>query len=266
MQGFANQTLWERVYLYLKEEILENRMPPGTVISEVPLSEALGVSRGPIREAIGRLAAEGLVTVTPRRGTVVTALTKRDFLEAYQVREALEALAVTLAVPRLTADDFAELERLMDEMDLRAAEGDVTGFFDANAAFHEAFVVASGNAKLLEMYRLLIGQMGPYRRPSAALRGSLAVSIAEHTKIMDAARAREAQGTADLVLDHIRVPQRRLQKLTEDEFFAEVTGRMPSADDGSGAGLPTADGDAADAAEEPAAAGGHGGGWSGNGA
>ena len=225
MQGFANQTLWERVYLYLKQEILESRMPPGTVISEVPLSEALGVSRGPIREALGRLAAEGLVTVTPRKGTVVTALTKRDFLEAYQVREALEALAVTLAVPRLTADDFAELERLMDEMDLRAAEGDVTAFFDANAAFHEHFVVASGNAKLLEMYRLLIGQMGPYRRPSAALRGSLAVSIAEHTKIMDAVRSRGSQATADLVLDHIRVPQRRLQKLSEDEFLAEVTGR-----------------------------------------
>jgi DNA-binding GntR family transcriptional regulator len=266
MQGFANQTLWERVYLYLKQEILENRMPPGTVISEVPLSEALGVSRGPIREAIGRLAAEGLVTVTPRKGTVVTALTKRDFLEAYQVREALEALAVTLAVPRLTADDFAELDRLMDEMDLRAAEGDVTAFFDANAAFHEAFVVASGNAKLLEMYRLLIGQMGPYRRPSAALRGSLAVSIAEHTKIMDAARAREAQGTADLVLDHIRVPQRRLQKLSEEEFIAEVTRRVSPQGDGAGgdgvAESPPAGAVPAvpaEAAGAPAPTGGHGG-------
>lgn len=222
MPGFENQTLWERVYTHLKTEILENRIPPGTVIQEVPLAESLGVSRGPIREALGRLAAEGLVTVTPRRGTVVTALTKRDFLEAYQVREALEALAVSLAVPRLTPDDFAPLDRLMDEMDACAARDDVTGFFDANSSFHEAFVVAAGNAKLLEMYRLLIGQMGPYRRPSASLRGSLAVSIAEHRKILDAAHERDTQGTVDLVLDHIRVPQRRLQALSEAEFVAAV--------------------------------------------
>ena len=68
------------------------------------LSETLGVSRGPIREAIGRLAAEGLVTVRPRRGAVVRALSSDEFIEAYQVREALEMMAVRLAVPRLTDD------------------------------------------------------------------------------------------------------------------------------------------------------------------
>jgi DNA-binding GntR family transcriptional regulator len=220
-----NQTLWERVYLQLKQEILENRIPPGTVLQEVPLAESLGVSRGPIREALGRLASEGLVTVTPRRGAVVTALTKRDFLEAYQVREALEALAVSLAVPRLGDDDFAELERLMAEMDASAAADDLTAFFDANSAFHEAFVVASANAKLLEMYRLLIGQMGPYRRPSASLRGSLAVSIAEHRGIIDAARAHATDRTVELVLDHIRVPQLRLARITDAEFLDEVQAR-----------------------------------------
>ncbi len=229
MPDFENQTLWEKVYQHLKTEILENRIPPGTVIQEVPLAESLGVSRGPIREALGRLAAEGLVTVTPRRGTVVTALTKRDFLEAYQVREALEALAVSLAVPRLTADDFAHLDRLMDEMDACAARDEVTGFFEANSAFHEAFVVASGNAKLLEMYRLLIGQMGPYRRPSASLRGSLAVSISEHRGILDAAHARDTQATIELVLDHVRVPQRRLQAISDAQFLDEVAARSADA-------------------------------------
>jgi DNA-binding GntR family transcriptional regulator len=220
-----NQTLWERVYIQLKQEILDSRIPPGTVLQEVPLAESLGVSRGPIREALGRLASEGLVTVTPRRGAVVTALTKRDFLEAYQVREALEALGVSLAVPRLATADFDELERLMAEMDACAAAGDITRFFDANSAFHEAFVVASGNAKLLEMYRLLIGQMGPYRRPSASLRGSLAVSISEHRGILDAAREHATDRTVGLVLDHIRVPQRRLERLTDAQFLEDVQAR-----------------------------------------
>src|SRR5215470_17555882 len=105
-----NLTLWQRVYDYLREEILSERLHPGAELQEVALSEELGVSRGPIRDAIGRLAAEGLVTVRPRRGAVVRSLSKDEFLELYQVREALEMMAVRLAVPRLGPDDFSRLE------------------------------------------------------------------------------------------------------------------------------------------------------------
>ena len=221
MRRFDNKTLRERVYGHLKEEILDNRIAPGSVLQEVPLAESLGVSRGPIREALGILAAEGLVTITPRRGAVVTALTKQDFLEAYQVREVLEALAVRLAVPRMSDDEVDALEGPIEEMQRCSARGDDMGFFEANTAFHESFVVASGNTKLVEVYRRLIGQMGPYRRPSALLRGSLDRSIAEHQAILDAARARDGEGAAELMLDHIRVPQRRLEALSEEEFAEE---------------------------------------------
>src|SRR5437016_12693814 len=96
-----NLTLSQRAHAHLREEILSNRLPPGTELQELALSQRLGVSRGPIREALGRLAAEGLVTVRPRRGAVVHSLSSEDFLEAYQVRDALEVLAVRLAVPIL---------------------------------------------------------------------------------------------------------------------------------------------------------------------
>src|SRR5919206_3394464 len=105
-----NLTLWQRVYDHLRAEILSGRLQPGAELAEVALSEQLGVSRGPLREAIGRLAAEGLVTVSPRRGAVVRSLSKEEFLELYQVREALERMAVQLAVPRLRADDFEALQ------------------------------------------------------------------------------------------------------------------------------------------------------------
>ncbi len=223
-----NKTLRERVYAHLKEEILVNRIAPGAILQEVPLAESLGVSRGPIREALGSLAAEGLVTITPRRGAVVTKLTKQDFLEAYQVREVLEELAVRIAVPRMSQGDFGALEGRIDEMRRCLARADDTGFFDANAVFHEAFVVASGNTKLLDVYRRLVGQMGPYRRPSAVLRGSFDRSIAEHQAIIDAARAGDSERAAALVVDHIRVPQRRLDSLSEEEFAQENRDRSPS--------------------------------------
>ena len=121
MPALDNLTLRERVHDHLKQGILANRYAPGTVLLEVPLSEELGVSRGPIREALRSLEAEGLVSITPRRGAVVTSLTRRDFLDAYQVREALETLGMRLAIPRLSDDVLDALDERIARMDEHAA-------------------------------------------------------------------------------------------------------------------------------------------------
>ena len=212
-----NLTLWERVHRHLREEILTNRLPPGTVLGEVGLAESLGVSRGPVREALGRLAAEGLVTVRPRRGAVVSELGAKEFLEAYQVREALEALAIRLAVPRLDAEHVDELGRLVDEQGRRADRGEVEAFFAANSAFHQLIVEASGNETLVDMYRQLLGHMGRYRMRSLALRGTLKRSVVEHRAILRAVRARDADRAAQLLSEHIRVPQLRLESADDAE-------------------------------------------------
>src|SRR4051794_34521916 len=105
-----NLTLWERVHQHLREEILANRLPAGTELSEVALARRLGVSRGPIRESIVRLASEGLVLVRPRRGAIVRSLSLDEFVEAYQVREALEVMAVPLPEPRPVPARLPRLE------------------------------------------------------------------------------------------------------------------------------------------------------------
>src|SRR5262245_25349154 len=147
-----NLTLWQRVHAHLREEILANRLPAGTELQETALAAELGVSRGPIREAIGRLAAEGLVVVRPRRGAVVRSLTKDEFIEAYEVREALEAMAARLATARLGQAGLARLEELTDAMAGHAERGEVEEFFHANAAFHATFVEAAGNGLLRETH------------------------------------------------------------------------------------------------------------------
>src|SRR2546425_4546344 len=215
-----NLTLWQRVYDHLREEILAGRLKPGAELAEVPLSEQLGVSRGPLREAIGRLAAEGLVTVRPRRGAVVRLLSKEEFLELYQVREALEMMAVRLAVPRLGEQDLATLEGLIAAMSRYAERGEVEQFFEANAAFHAHLLEASGNQKLRELYGQLLGQMGRYRMRSLTLRGNLQRSVAEHAAILRAAKRGDTERAAHLMSEHIRVPQRRLKALSEDEIAA----------------------------------------------
>jgi DNA-binding GntR family transcriptional regulator len=209
-----NLTLWQRVHTHLREEILSGQLPAGSELQEVALSKTLGVSRGPIREAIGRLAAEGLVTVRPRRGAVVRALSSDEFIEAYQVREALETMAVRLAVPKLTAAHVAALERAIDDMSTCGASGDVQGFFEANTAFHLVFFDAAGNRMLADLYRHLRAQIDRHRLRSLELRGDVRRSIAEHKAILRAAKASDVERTVHLVSEHIRVPQIRL--LVED--------------------------------------------------
>ncbi len=209
-----NLTLWQRVHTHLREEILSGQLPAGSELQEVALSKTLGVSRGPIREAIGRLAAEGLVTVRPRRGAVVRALSSDEFIEAYQVREALETMAVRLAVPKLTAENLAALERAIDDMSARGAAGDVQGFFEANTAFHLVFFDAAGNRMLADLYRQLRAQIDRHRLRSLELRGDVRRSIAEHKAILRAAKAGDVERAVHLVSEHIRVPQIRL--LVED--------------------------------------------------
>src|SRR5579859_3029264 len=213
-----NLTLWERVHAHLREEILANRLPAGTELQEAGLAAELGVSRGPIREAIGRLAAEGLVVVRPRRGAVVRSLTKDEFIEAYEVREALEMMAARLATARLGQAGLTRLEELTEEMERHAEADDVDSFFDANAAVHASLVDAAGNTRLKEMHAQLVGQMNRYQRRSLSLRGSLRQSVAEHRAILEALAAGDPERAAQLTADHIRVPQRRLQELTDEEF------------------------------------------------
>ena len=226
-QKLENLTLWERVHAHLREEILANRLAPGSELQEVALSRQLGVSRGPVREAIGRLASEGLVTVRPRRGAVVRSLSKAEFLELYQVREALEAAAVRLAVPALGAAGLRRLRELTDSMAEHAKANRVEEFFEANAAFHDAIFGAAGNRKLHDMYRQLLGEMGRYRMRSVVLRGSLQQSVSEHRAVLRAVGRNDADEAARLLAEHIRVPQRRLEQLNDDEFRESGTRGNP---------------------------------------
>ena len=214
-----NRTLWEQVRDQLREDILAGRLRPGTELSEVALARELGTSRGPLREALGRLASEGLITITPRRGAVVTQLTRQEFIDAYQVREALETLAVRLAVPRLSEAEIPRLRELCELMEQAAMDGEVQVFFEANTRFHEALVRASGNDKLHEVHRVLVGQMVPYRPRSLELRGNLEQSVAEHREILAAIEARDAQRASDLLAAHIEVPQRVIEAEDGRDLF-----------------------------------------------
>jgi DNA-binding GntR family transcriptional regulator len=221
--AFDNSTLWQRVYEHLHDEIMANRLPPGTELSEVALSKELSVSRGPIREAMGRLAADGLVTVRPRRGAEVREITPRELVDAYQVREALEILAVRLAVPRVTEADLDRLSELVDKMAEHARNGAVSDFFPVNASFHDLLCELSGNEKLVQVHRRLVAETGRFQARTLALRGSLDDSVNEHRAILAAIRERDADEAAALAGAHVRVPGERLRDSLGEQGWDAVT-------------------------------------------
>jgi DNA-binding GntR family transcriptional regulator len=231
--AFDNLTLSQRVYEHLRDEILADHLLPGTELSE------LAISRGPIREAMGRLAAEGLITMRPRRRAEVRSLTPQELIDAYQVREALEVMAVRLLIPRVTEADLARLDQLIDRMAGHIAEGAVREFFAANVSFHELLCELSGNPKLQEVHHRLEGEIGRFQNRTLALRGSMDDSLTEHRAILAAIRLRDADRAAQLTADHIRVPAQRLQAALKDDAEAsDQAGPDQAGPDQAGPGSP----------------------------
>lgn len=214
-------TLSQQVYAHLRAGILDSTYPPGSSLPEEAMAAKLNVSRVPIREALRRLSAEGLVTVVPRQGATVTELTSKQFLDAYQVREVLEVLAVRLAVPRLTQDDLDQLDALQHAMHLAADANDAEAFFAVNAEFHGFVVDKAGNGDLKSIYDSLIDRMRRYRTPSLDLRGGMTTSLDEHATLLVAIREGNTDEAAHLMAQHIHVPQGALEEELGSEELGE---------------------------------------------
>ncbi len=215
-------TLSQQVYSHLRAGILDNTYPPGASLPEEALAASLKVSRVPVREALRRLSAEGLVVIKPRQGATVIELTPKQFLDAYRVREALEVLAVRLAVPKLTPDDLDQLDAFQQALQAAAEAGDVQEFFSLNAQFHGFLVEKADNGDLKSIYESLMDRMRRYRTPSLDLRGGVNMSIDEHAAILAAIRNGDIDEAAHLMAQHIHVPQGVLEDELEPEDSEEA--------------------------------------------
>lgn len=221
-QSLERKTLVDQVYEILRDDILNNHLAPDSPLQEAVIARNLGVSRGPVREALQRLSSEGLAEIVAHRGAVVSSLTLHDFLDAYRVREALEALATQLAATTLTQSELDVLEKFHEDMVRQADNEAVEAFFATNAKFHNLIVRGSQNRMLIEMYFSLIDKIRRYRMKSLTLRGGMRRSCDEHKAVLDALKARDADRAAQFMRVHIQVPQRILESENVDDEFQLV--------------------------------------------
>ncbi|MET3249532.1 DNA-binding GntR family transcriptional regulator [Burkholderia sp. OAS925] len=161
-------------------------LAPGSRLSEVQVAKQLNVSRTPMREAFAQLEREGLVTVLPRVGAYVRAVTLRDVEEIYTVRAALECLAVQLASERITALGTAQFDDVIEAMRASVDADDPASYVDALDRFYTLVMTIADNRTLQDSHAALIGPVRRLRRIAMARGGRMLASFRQAVKIRDA--------------------------------------------------------------------------------
>jgi DNA-binding GntR family transcriptional regulator len=217
----APRLLHENATDQLRDMILHGALMPGAKVNERVLCERLGISRTPLREAIKRLAAEGLVALQPNRGAIVTPLTVKTIRETFAVIGVLEALAGELACQLITAAELAEIRALHFEMLAHHARGDLAQYFRCNQAIHNGIVAASGNATLALTFRNLNAHVrrARYMANLAQYRWDRAVS--EHEEILDALTARDGVWLQRVLRAHLDAKMKAVLTVLEEQEGAE---------------------------------------------
>jgi DNA-binding GntR family transcriptional regulator len=159
---YLTGTAEEEAYRHVLKGIRTGRFRPGVRLIPEEIANEIGMSRMPVREAFRRLSSEGLVLIRPNRGCVVAGLTIEEIYEVFEMQSVLEGLAVRLAVPRLDAEVFSELNRLLARMDRPGQGGD--DWVTRHREFHEYLCSFSGRPKLIRQIASLHVTIEPYLR------------------------------------------------------------------------------------------------------
>ena len=209
------KSLADHVFERLLDAIVKGDIKPGDRLSETLIAKQLGVSRGPLREAIRRLEGRKLVERTPNVGPRIVSLTPEDLIEIFYIRERLEGLAVRLATERMTEKALDQLEERLGEhakkTSLQRGDGYLQNAGDDD--FHYLIVQGSGSKRLQELlcndlYHLL----RIYRFKSSETVGRAKAALREHKTILAAMRKRDAGEAEKLMMQHIAAARENLAK------------------------------------------------------
>ena len=210
--NFSRRTTSEEVARRLRSEVLRGALEPGTRLRQGELAARFGVSTTPVREAFALLQAEGLVRIDPHRGAVVFLPSVQDVREYYEIREALEGLAITLALDRI---DDSMLDELQDLVSSMRQERDEEQWAAMNQEFHRRIYSAAERPRLVSMIENLRDASRAYIQMYVAHQAPGERSDADHQRILDACRARDPGRARAAVSYHMRHTADELANLIE---------------------------------------------------
>lgn len=199
----VQKILYQEVADQLRSMIRSGELKAGEWIDEVRLTDELGISRTPLREALKVLVAEGLLRLEPRRGCFVNELSARDLDDIFPLMAMLEGRCAYEAARKVSDADLERLEPLHDDLRRFAELGDIDLYYEANARIHEAIQVLADNRWLSDLIDNLRQVISLSRHRSLAHPGRIRESCAEHLAIFAALKARDAEGAEAVTRKHL---------------------------------------------------------------
>ncbi len=212
------RNLGDDVYRILWTRILSRDLHPGDKLSDLRLSAELGVSRTPVREALHRLQQDGVIRTRPNHGFFVTSFNATDIDEIFEVRAALEALAMRSVVHRFPDEDYAwAVEQLDDVQRMIESGNDESGIVVANErflamdqGFHRFLLDNSGNQRLVAMVNGLWAQISVFQKAGTYVPGYIDVALGQHREIIRLLRDRRHDAAIAALEHHIRDMKTRI--------------------------------------------------------
>jgi DNA-binding GntR family transcriptional regulator len=235
MEPVQAQPLVGTIVRRLESAIFEGDLAPGTKLSEQALARALGVSRGPLREAISRLEGRKLIERTPNIGARVAELSLSDLADLLVAREALEGIACRYAAERMTDNELSELQRLLTEHGGQQSIRDGTGYYQESKDFdfHFRIIKGSRNRRIIDMLcGDLYDLLRVYRYKSSTMNGRAERAFEEHKRIIAALLARDPDKAEAAMRQHIRNARTHIEHRLHKGETAEPrkdSSRSPSA-------------------------------------
>lgn len=193
----------DAVYEVIRDRIIRGDYYPSQHLAESHLARELNVGRHIVRLALERLDLEGLVTIHPNRGAVVTRIQLEDAVDILHAREALEGAAARLAARRIDEAALAHLGRLLERMQQAIEERDFDGYSETNARFHQVIYDASGSVQIPGLINTLRSRLVRFQFRTILVPGRAHQSLAEHRRIYEALLARDEDRAEQAMRAHI---------------------------------------------------------------
>ncbi len=201
----------------LRRDILRGKLLPGQTITERDQALALGVSRTPLREALRMLAHEGLIELRPARSPIVANPSRKEVLDQTRLLIALEKLSAELACANATQDELDHMAGIVAIMDKKFDEVDALDMFEIDMDFHATMVKASDNRALFDAHERLFRKLWRARYLVALKRRSRERLVDQHSRLVEALRARDEEAVKAAVDAHFSNLVEDLSRVYEDE-------------------------------------------------
>lgn len=230
MRGRPKGTGAQRVYEGVRDDILHLRLPPGSSIEEATLEKRYGISRTPVREALIRLASDGLISLLPNRGAAVTGIDFSDVPQFFEIMDVCQRMVLRLAALRRSTDQIARLRQLNAHFADAAAGHDLVAMSETNRDFHFVTAEACGNKYVSALYTDLLGvglrlahsAFGTAFAESEVDEGYISTVVDQHNAMITALENRDGDAADKLGRLHTDLFRNRILRAIEANPAAEM--------------------------------------------